>query len=153
MFRKLLRPGLVLLLFALALPALAQQEPSLVPMADAHDNARLLDLIGRRAIVTGTIQSAQWSDSGKVMNITFDGPDTGLLAVVFERNKARFDKAFLGDFAKTVVGRRVRLTGQIETYGGYVESLKGRPQMVLDSPDAVTLVEVAPATRPAQVVR
>ena len=128
----------------------AQQEPSLVPMVDAHENARLLDLIGRRTIVTGTVKSARWSDSGKVMNITFAGEDTGLLAVVFERTKERFDKAFAGDFGKIVTGRKVRLTGEIERYGGYVESLKGRPQMILSSPDQVTLVQQSPTTRPRE---
>ena len=133
--------------------AVAQEQPSVLPMIDAHDGPELLKHVGdEKVIVTGTIKSAEWSSSGKVMNITFAGPDTGLLAVVFERGKDRFDKAFGGDFTKAVEGKAVRLSGNLEMYGGYVESLKGRPQMILSSPDQVTIVEAAtrPATEPSE---
>ena len=65
------------------------EDPSRIPMISAGDVARLQEHIGQRVIVVGVVKSAQWSASGKVMNIEFtEGEGQGLLAVVFE-NRAR----------------------------------------------------------------
>ena len=130
-----------LLLLGLLLPTALAREPSKLPVLQAGDAAGLKDHFGQTALVEGRVKSAEWSDSGKVMNITFDAADSGLLAVVFERTGKRFDEAFAGDFSKAVTGRRVRVKGEIQPYGGYDERLKGRPQTILNSPEQVTILE------------
>ncbi len=110
-------------------------------MIEARDTEALLKHVGNRVIVMGTIKSAEWSATGKVMNIQFEGSDEnkGLLAVVFESQKQRFDRAWHGDFRAAVTGKRVRLYGELQEYGGYDEAWKGRAQMILAAPEQVTL--------------
>ena len=50
-----------------------------------------------------------------------------------------------GDAAAAWTGAKVKVTGKIEEYGGKVESMKGRPQIILQNPEQVTIVEAAPA--------
>ena len=121
----------------------AGDHPSRLPIIDAGDVAALEEHFGKPpVIVTGTIASAQWSRTGKVMNIEFAGAQrSGLLAVVFENRRKQFDEAWAGDFITSVSGKRVRLYGQVNEYGGYQEAFKGRPQMILNSPEQVTLPE------------
>jgi hypothetical protein len=118
------------------------EDPSRIPMISAGDVARLREHIGQRVIVVGVVKSAQWSASGKVMNIEFtEGEGQGLLAVVFENRGQRFNEAWGGDFPKAVTGKKVRLYGEVQEYGGYDEKWKGRPQMILGAPEQVTLPE------------
>ena len=115
-------------------------EASRLPVLQAGDVQALRDHLGRRVIVEGRVASAQWSDSGKVMNIEFAGAEgTGLLAVVFSDQRRQFDEAFAGDFAKTITGREVRVNGDLETYGGYDEAFKNRPQIILQIPEQLTI--------------
>ena len=125
----------------------AGQDPSKIPMIDAGDVAKLREHFGRRVIVVGVVKSAQWSSSGKVMNIEFvEGEGRGLLAVLFQGNGQQFDEAWGGDFVKAVTGKRVRLYGELQEYGGYDEKWKGRPQMILGNPEQVSL-PVEPAAK------
>ena len=118
----------------------AAEDPSKIPIIGAGDVAKLREHFGKRAIVVGVVKSAQWSGSGKVMNIEFaEGEGKGLLAVVFESSGQRFNEAWGGDFVKAVTGKRVRLYGQVQEYGGYDEKWKGRPQMILGNPEQVSL--------------
>lgn len=118
----------------------AQQDPSRIPILEPGDVESLREHYGKRVYVMGTVSSAAWSRTGKVMNIEFKGAEKrGLLAVVFENRRQRFDDAWAGDFIKTITAKRVRLYGEINEYGGYDEAFKGRPQMILDSPEQVTL--------------
>lgn len=116
---------------------------SKLPIIDSGDVATLRQHFGKPpVIVAGTVKSAEWSRTGKVMNIEFVGAEgRGLLAVVFENRRRQFDEAWAGDFIKTLTGKRVRLYGQVNAYGGYDEVFKGRPQMILNSPEQVTLPE------------
>ena len=127
-------------------------DPSRLPVLDAGDRSALLDHVGHSVFVNGTVREAAWSSSGKVMNIEFDGRESGkgLLAVVFSSGRARFDEAFGGPIDKVLVGKQVRLDGDIELYGGYDERFKGRPQMILRSPEQISLLGQpgAPTTRP-----
>lgn len=160
-------------LFALALPCLLlstaappspAQQPTTAPAApappaattpardpttqhavvDATDKAALAAHLGQFVVVVGEVSSAEWSSTGKVMNIDFKGAEESrLLAVVFERNRARLDEMFNGDLAKSLRGAKVRLNGRLEEYGGRVESFKGRPQLILDRSSQITIVEPA----------
>lgn len=153
---KLYSPVLSLpALFSLVLAAtvLAQDNPTTQPaeasaVIAASDRAALDKAIGTDVIVEGTISVAEWSRSGKVMNIEFKDSTDGLLAVVFERNRKAMDEAYSGDLANTLKGAKVRLKGVIKPYGGREESKKGRPQIIIDRPTQITIVEPAPTTQP-----
>jgi hypothetical protein len=92
----------------------------------------------KAVVVEGTIDKADWSKSGKVMIATFkDADESKLSAIIFVANREKFDSAFSGDVTKALAGAKVRLKGKLKDY-------KGSPEMVLDTPDQVTIVEAAP---------
>jgi hypothetical protein len=78
------------------------------------------------------------------MNIEFkNAEESRLLAVLFERNRERFDEAFNGDVGKALTGAKVRLTGKLVEYGGKDEKWKGRPQIIIDRATQITITEPA----------
>jgi len=127
----------------------AESSPaSTIIKADDHD--ALHAAIGKEIIVEGTITSAQWSRSGKVMNINFDGSKKAkFMAVIFERDRAKFDESFKGDAAKTLTGAKVKFKGKLDKYGGKSESLMDYAQIVLKDTNQVTVVELAPTASPS----
>ena len=103
--------------------------------------------IGKDVVVQGIVSTAAWSSSGKVMNIDFkNAGKSRFLAVIFERNRAKIDEGFGGDAAKAISGAKVRLRGALESYGGAVESMKGRPQLIINLGDQITILEPNSAT-------
>jgi DNA/RNA endonuclease YhcR with UshA esterase domain len=147
---KLLVWMLALTVFVVgALFVTAQEPPSTHPVViDVTDKAAVSAAMDRDAIVEGVVERAEWSRSGKVMNIEFKGAENGLLAVVFERKRQQLDEAFAGDLAKALTGAHVRIKGTIKPYGGRVESMKGRPQIIIEDGHQITILEKAPATQP-----
>jgi hypothetical protein len=111
----------------------------------ATDKAALEAAIGTDVVVTGTIQKAEWSATGKVMNIEFD--DSELLAAVFEKSKDAVNAGFEGDAAKKWTGAKVKVRGKLEKYGGRTKRLEGRPQIVISKPDQVTIEGAAAAPK------
>lgn len=126
------------------------QDPTSQPvLIDASDKSAITSAIGSDVVIQGVVSSAAWSRTGAVMNIEFTGTDrSGLLAVVFQRNRPAFDEAFVGDAAKTITGAKVRIKGRLEEYSGPLESLKGHPQMILTRPDQITVMN--PTSQPAE---
>ena len=121
---------------------LGQTAPSTHPVVvDVADKAAVDAAMDREAIVEGVVDRAEWSRSGKVMNIEFKGAENGLLAVVFERKRQQLDEAFAGDLSKALTGAKVRLRGTIKPYGGRAESMKGRPQVIIEDGHQITIVE------------
>ena len=147
---KLVMRALALSLLVVAVPFLrAQEPPSTRPsVIDVTNKAAVAAAMNTDAIVEGVVERAGWSRSGKVMNIEFKGAESGLLAVVFERKRQQLDEAFAGDLAKALTGAKVRINGRIQPYGGRVESMKGRPQIIIEDGHQITIVEKAPATQP-----
>ena len=97
----------------------------------ASDKAALDAAKDKPATVEGTVSEATWSKSGKVMNIRFEGADeSGFVAVVFQREKAAFDKAFDGDVAKGLAGKKVTVTGKVGVF-------REKPQIILNKPEQV----------------
>jgi len=127
----------------------AESSPaSTIIKADDHDALRAA--IGKEIIVEGTITSAQWSRSGKVMNIDFEGSKKAkFMAVIFERDRAKFDESFKGDAAKTLTGAKVHFKGKLDKYGGKSETFQDYAQIVLRDTNQVTVVELAPAAGPS----
>ena len=136
-----------LALSAAARPHHPATQPSEQALIAASDRAALDKALNTDVVVEGIIQSAEWSRSGKVMNITFKDATDGLLAVVFERSRKEMDEAYSGDVAKALTGSKVRLRGTVKEYGGRDESMTGRPQIILNRPSQITIVE--PATQPS----
>src|SRR5258706_10581905 len=83
---------------------------------DATDKAALTAAIDKDVTVSGTIKKAEWSQTGKVMNIEF--ADSELIGAVFEKSREAIDKAFDGDAAKKWTGAKVKVTGKRAKYGG-----------------------------------
>ena len=149
-----MRITLLFAILALTIGAAAlQDEPTTQPLIIPVSDRAAIEAAtnGSDAIVVeGVVREAAWSRTGKVMNIEFaDAGERGLLAVVFERQRKQMDDAFAGDLARALTGAKVRIRGSIKPYGGRVEAMKGRPQMIIDSPVQITILEIAPATQPA----
>jgi DNA/RNA endonuclease YhcR with UshA esterase domain len=140
--------------FVIGLPSLRGQEASTTQpsVIDVTDTAAVVAAMDRDVVVEGIVDRAEWSRSGKVMNIGFKGAENGLLAVVFERRRAQLDQQYAGDLARALSGAKVRLKGTIKPYGGRVESMKGRPQIIIDDGHQITILEKAPATQPSSTL-
>lgn len=124
----------------------AQETTTSPAIIEATDKAALDANAGKQVVVQGKVESAEWSNTGKVMNIRFaNAPD--FMAAAFERNRKKLDEAFNGDLAKTLTGAQVKLTGKLQKYGGHIPELKDAQQLVITSVNQVTIV--APATQPA----
>jgi DNA/RNA endonuclease YhcR with UshA esterase domain len=118
-------------------------QPAEVATIPAADTAAIKAKMGETITAEGVVDSAKWSSSGKVLNVFFKDARDGLIVVVFEKSKANFDTAFSGDAAKAWDGAKVKVTGKVVEYGGKVESMKGRPQIILQNPEQVTVIEAA----------
>lgn len=140
----------VLLFVAFAVARAQDSSSSDAPVVlDAADKAGLEANRGKVAFVTGKVKQAEWSKSGKVLNITFENAPS-FMAAAFEKNRKKLDEAFSGDLAKTLVGATVKLSGKLQVYGGYMEELKDSTQLIITTVNQVTIVEPgAPSTQPA----
>jgi len=110
-------------------------------VVDVTDKSALDAAMNKEAVIEGVVESAAWSSSGKVMQIRFkNSKETRFSAAVFDKHKSDFDAAFSGDITKALPGAKVRIRGTIKDY-------KGRPEIVIDVPAQITIVEPpAPAT-------
>ena len=143
---KRLAIPLALIFGFLLISSASSEEPTSQPsVIDATDMAALTAAKGQEVVVKGEIESADWSRSGKVMNITFKGSE--LLGAAFEKNRQKLDEAYNGDLAKTLTGAKVRIRAKVQEYGGRVEALKGKLQLIITTPNQITLEE-APTTNP-----
>ena len=131
------------------------QAPTTAPTASAgvisaSDKAALDASKDQDVIIEGVCTEAAWSNSGKVMNLRFEGSDESKFgAVVFLKNKEKMNEAFNGDATKAWSGSKLRIKGKLVEYGGKADSMKGSLQVVITEPSQVTVVEL-PATQPAQ---
>jgi len=133
----------MLVLFVTSHLLLAEQPSTTEPaVIAATDTESLKAAMGSQVIVEGYISKAAWSRSGRVMNIEF--LDSVLLGAVFERHRAKLDEAFGGDLAAALRDAKVRFKGKLIEYGGYVESLKGRPQIIINDASQITILQPAP---------
>jgi hypothetical protein len=137
----------------LVIPLVRGEDPTAQPiLIDASAEKSAFDAaIGKLVVVQGTVLSASWSETGRVMNIEFrNAARSRFIAVIFERNRAKIDEGFNGNVAGTLAGAKVRIRGMLETYGGQIESWKDRPQLVITVGDQITILETAPATQPSK---
>lgn len=135
----------VSVLLLIAVFARAEEPATQQVVIDASDKSAIEANMEKQVIIKGEIKLAEWSKSGKVMNIEFaNTEESKLLAVIFEKNRKAMDEAYSGDIAKTLTGAKVRLEGVLKPYGGKAESMKGRPQIIIDRITQITIVEPAP---------
>jgi len=118
----------------------AASQPVLI---DVSDKAAIGAAMGKDVELEGVVSSAEWSSSGKVMLIKFEKTDESkVAAAVFEKKRESMDKAFNGDLAKSLIGAHVRIKGMLKDF-------KGRPEVIVDMPSQITIVEAAPSTKPS----
>jgi DNA/RNA endonuclease YhcR with UshA esterase domain len=117
---------------------IAKPQPATI---DAADKAALTAAMDTDVAVRGTIKKAEWSQTGKVMNIEF--ADSELIGAVFEKSRSEIDKAFDGDAAKKWTGAKVTVTGKLAKYGGKSKKLEGRPQIIISKADQVKVEPAA----------
>ena len=121
---------------------------------EATDAAGLRAAVGKMAVVSGKVESAAWSRSGKVCSIRFEGVDRdGFQAVVFDADRKKLDAAYAGDLAATLAGKTVKVRGVVQAYAGQQGSQEGRPEVVVRNDSQITIVPDADAdaatTKPA----
>ena len=122
----------------------ARAEDAAKPAAiDASDKAALTAAMDKEVTISGTIKKAEWSQTGKVMNIEF--ADSELIGAVFEKSRAALDKAFDGDAAKKWTGAKVKVTGKLAKYGGKSKKLEGKPQIIISKAEQVKIEGAAVA--------
>jgi len=117
---------------------------------DASDTAAIAAAKDTEVIVQGKINSAEWSKSGKVCNITFENAP-GFMAVAFVKSRKKLDEAFGGDAAKQLAGATVKLSGKLGEYKGYDKKFKDAMQLIIKDTSQVTVVTAAtqPTTQAA----
>jgi hypothetical protein len=112
-----------------------------IDVVHPNDATALKERMGKEVAVEGQVKEAAWSKSGKVMNVEFaDAADSKFFVAAFVKAKPALDAAFGGDVAKTISGKRVRVTGVLKDF-------KGRPEIMLDKPEQLEVLpgEAAPA--------
>ncbi len=143
--------SLLLTLFAVAVWAddAPTSQPSTQPaVIQASDTDAIAAKKGEFVSVEGVVAKAEWSKSGKVMNVYFKDADhdKGLIGSAFLKNKEKLDAEFGGDAAAHWTGAKIRLTGKVELYGGRIDSMKDRLEIVIQNPQQVVVIE--PAVKP-----
>jgi DNA/RNA endonuclease YhcR with UshA esterase domain len=148
MTRRILLASLFSSLVACTALVRADDAPASGGIIAATDHDQIKANVDKEIVIAGKIDKAEWSRSGKVFNITFEGVEESKFAVVyFERNKAKFDEALLGDAGKTLTGAEVRIRGKVSAYKGKSEKLKERLEVQLTEPSQITIT--TPSTKPA----
>jgi hypothetical protein len=137
---------LLLIVMLLLAPVAVAQESTLI---DVTDKAALEAAKDKNVTVHGKVLKAEWSGSGKVCNVTFeDAPH--FVGAAFEKNREKLDTAFGGDFAASMTGAEIKLSGKIAAYGGRDPAMKEATQILITSTNQVTvLTPAAPATQAA----
>ena len=124
---------------------IARQEPptSQPVLVDVSDKAAVEAAMNKDVELEGVIKKAEWNSKGSVFFINFEKTDeTKVLAVAFEKKREALEKSFAGDLSKSLTGARVRIRGKLVDY-------KGKPEVIVDLPSQITILEPAPSTQPS----
>jgi len=116
----------------------------------ANDDAALVAAAkaGDEVTVDGVVVSADWSKTGRVMNVFLARQDgatprdgSGVMVILFIAQREAFVAAFGGDVASQIRYGRIRVTGRLVPYGGYDEALKRNLQMVMTDPAQLEIIQ------------
>lgn len=139
-----------------SMPDSPTSQPAAVPASQpstssgaiqATDTAAIIEKKGKFVTVEGVVVYAGWSTSGKVMNVKFKDGDKekGLLCSAFEKSKERLDAAFNGNAGSAWKGAKIQVTGKVEIYDGKIKEWVGRPEITIQNPEQIKIVEPARA--------
>lgn len=151
LFRILGALGAVTVLLTVA--AFGADAPTTAPTSQpaiihAGDKAAIDANMDKDVVVDGLCSLADWSGSGKVMNLRFEGTQMSKFsAVVFVKNRDKIDAAFGGNAAVAWTGAKLRIKGKLELFVNKAKGSVGVPEIKIDDPSQVTVVEL-PATQP-----
>jgi DNA/RNA endonuclease YhcR with UshA esterase domain len=125
-------------------------QPTTAPaIVDVTDKTALSGKEDQDVTLEGVVDSAAWSKSGQVMNVTFkDAAD--VMCVVFVKKRDAIDKAFGGNAADTWTGAKLHITGTLSKYTGRLKALKNKLQIIIDEPTQVKVLDASPTTAPSK---
>ena len=110
------------------------------------DKEALAKAAGATVIVTGTVSRTNWYND-QILFINFKGTERGDFTVIArQESREVLDKAFTGDFAKAIDGKKITVTGTVVIYRGHPEIIVSKAEQVTILPDA----KDAAATEPAK---
>ena len=111
-------------------------EPASQPAAfQATDKDALTKAAGAPVIVTGTVSRTNWYND-EVLFINFKGTERGDFTVIARKeSRDALDKAFTGDFAKAIDGKKIAVTGKIVLYREHPEIVVSKPEQVTIQPE------------------
>lgn len=108
---------------------------------DATKKDQIDAAVGKNVVVSGTIASATWTASGKTLQVMFkDGPDDFRM-IAYGKNREALDKAFGGDIAAALTGKRVEISGKLKKYAGSVEKWKKYTDLYVGKADQIKVIE------------
>lgn len=124
-----IRPLVLILILVMAPLALHAEEPRVFSVDDTEE---LLAQMGKEAVVEGRVRSSFWVRG--VLLITFREEQEGFVGAAFARNRDTLNEAFDGDIARALRGKNIRMRGTITEH-------RSRPQIVVENPDQITVLE------------
>ena len=134
--------SLWLALFMLGLLAVAgcqtaAPEPTGPKVIEASDDAAIQDALPKDFIVEGTVSAIDAGD--EVIAIHFAGTEkSGFYAVVLDRGRDAVEKVY-GLGLQKLLHLPIRVTGKVTLY-------RGKPEIIINNPNQITIDAVAPAT-------
>lgn len=116
----------------------AASQPTTAPASlDLQNTDGIKAAMGKVVKVEGVVRDSQWSKSGKILRIQFEGAEqTRFLAVIFSSEKEQFNRAYKGDVAKTLMGAIIRVQGKLVLY-------KELPEIVIKDESQLEIVRPA----------
>lgn len=134
----------LMVLVAGTLAIARQEQPTSKPvLIEVSDKAAVDAAMGKDVELEGVVRNAQWHPRGTVFFVNFEKTDESkVMAVAFEKQREALDRSFAGDVAKALTGARVRIRGKMSEY-------RGKPQVVIEMPSQITILETAPTTEPS----
>lgn len=108
----------------------AAQPKATRPAGRVYVPERIGTHVGEYAAVKGRVVSVRKSASATFLN--FDRPKKGFTAVIFAKSYVNFKRRSIDPASFS--GKAVEITGTVSLY-------KGRPQMIVSSPDQIRLVK------------
>ncbi|MEM8874117.1 MAG: serine/threonine-protein kinase [Planctomycetota bacterium] len=114
----------------------AEQKPVASDAISVSDRDALMAADGSRVTVEGNVSFARLSGTGKVFTVGFEGVNIrdGFTLAWFPRDFEAMAQAFGGEHGEGIHGNTIRVTGTVSIY-------RDKPQMVVNSPDQIEVIE------------
>lgn len=108
---------------------------------DATSKEQIEAAVDHDVVLTGTVESASWSKSGKTLTVKFQGAPKTFRVVAYLPQKEELDKGFDGDIAKALADQKVEVTGKMQKYPGAVEAWKKLIEIRVKQPEQVKIIK------------